>query len=98
MPKFYFDTFDGDHTTADSEGIECSSQAMVQDQAIDALPDMAREILPDGPNRTFRVEVRDEGGRSSFRATLELQSAWLEPERRLAILGDSLAIAIHVSG
>ena len=81
MPRFYFDTFDGDHTSVDSDGIECSSRQMVQDQAIDALPDMAREILPDGPNRMFRVEVRDGAGRIVFRATLELQSGWLEPER-----------------
>jgi hypothetical protein len=39
---------------------------------------MAREILPDGPNRTFRVEVRDDSGNVVFRATLELQSAWLD--------------------
>jgi hypothetical protein len=77
LPRFYFDTFDGDHIAVDSEGIECSSHRMVQDQAIDALPDMARESLPDGPNRTFRVEVRDEAGKIVFRATLELQSEWL---------------------
>ena len=80
MAKFYFDTCDGDRTAVDSEGIECSSHRMVQDQAIDALPDMAREILPDGPNRTFRVEVRDDAGKIVFRATLELQSRWLEQD------------------
>lgn len=62
LPRFYFDTFDGDHASVDTDGIECSSRKMVQDQAIDALPDMAREILPDGPNRVFSVEVRDDGG------------------------------------
>ena len=78
MPKFYFDTFDGDMTSVDTEGIECSSRRVVQDHAIDALPDMARELLPDGPCRTFRVEVRDDGGAVVFRATLELRSAWLD--------------------
>jgi hypothetical protein len=78
LAKYYFDTFDGDHTNADSEGIECSSRKQVRYQAIDALPDMAREVLPDGPTRTFRVEVRDDGGTVVFRATLELQSAWLD--------------------
>jgi len=80
LPTFYFDTFDGVHTNADSEGIECSSRQIVQDQAIDALPDMARELLPDGPNRMFRVDVRNEGGEVVFHATLELQSRWIEPD------------------
>ena len=78
MPKFYFDTFDGDRTSVDSDGLECSSRQVVQHRAIDALPDMAREILPDGLSHTFRVEVRDDGGNIVFRATLELQSGWLD--------------------
>ncbi|HEY6631919.1 MAG TPA: hypothetical protein VIZ90_10735 [Rhizobiaceae bacterium] len=80
MPKFYFDTFDGDTTGIDVDGIECASRQVVQDRAVDALPDMARELLPDGPNRTFRVEVRDDCGSVVFRATLELNSAWLDGE------------------
>ena len=49
----------------------------MQYQAVDALPDMARESLPDGPNRMFRVDVRDAAGKVVFRATLELKSEWL---------------------
>lgn len=82
LPKFYFDTFDGDHSATDADGIECSSRQLVQDRAVDALPDMARELLPDGPNRTFRVEVRDDGGNMVFRATLELQTVWLDENDR----------------
>lgn len=78
LPRYYFDTFDGERASVDSDGIECSSLQMVRHQAIDALPDMAREILPDGPNHSFRVEVRDDAGTVIFRATLELQSAWLD--------------------
>lgn len=78
MPKYFFDTFDGDNTALDADGIDCASRQVVQHRAIDALPDMAREMLPDGPNRTFRVEVRDDSGDVVFRATLELQSVWLD--------------------
>jgi len=78
LPKFYFDTFDGDQTAIDADGIDCASRQMVQDRAVDALPDMARELLPDGPNRTFRVDVRDDSGDIVFRATLELNSTWLD--------------------
>lgn len=78
LPRFYFDTFDGESANVDSDGIECSSRQVVRHRAIDALPDMARETLPDGPNRIFRVEVRDDGGDVVFRATLELQSGWVD--------------------
>lgn len=77
MPRFYFDTFDGDHSTTDSDGVDCATMKDVQDSAVDALPDMAREILPDGPNRVFRVDVRDGVGQVIFKATLELKTTWL---------------------
>jgi hypothetical protein len=77
LPRFYFDTFDGDHSASDSEGIDCATMKNVQDCAVDALPDMAREMLPDGANRMFRVSVRDDGGQVVFKATLELKSTWL---------------------
>lgn len=77
MPRYYFDTFDGDLCTADSDGIDCATMKIVQDCAIDGLPDMARELLPDGPNRVFHVSVRDDAGQVIFKATLELKSTWL---------------------
>jgi hypothetical protein len=77
LARYYFDTFDGDNANADSEGIECSEREQVQYQAVNALPDMARESLPNGPNRMFRVEVREPAGKVVFRATLELKSEWL---------------------
>lgn len=81
VPRFFFDTFDGDQTTVDSEGIECASLEDVEHKAVDALPDMARDLLPDGPNRLFRVHVRDEGGNRVFQATLELRSQRLTGRR-----------------
>ncbi len=80
MARYYFDTHDGDHSIVDLDGLDCSSNQQVQHQAVDALPDMARELLPDGPNRLFRVEVRDAGGKQVFCATLELRSRWIEHE------------------
>ena len=48
----------------------------IQDCAIDALPDLAREELPNGPERLFWVKVRDEAGDLVFEATLSLASRW----------------------
>lgn len=77
MPRYYFDTFDGSSSSTDNDGVDCSTRKEIQDAAVDALPDMAREILPDGPNRIFRVDVRGAGDRVLFRASLELKSEWL---------------------
>ena len=37
-----------------------------------ALPDMAKDALPDGNYRTFVVNVRDEAGQTVLRAALSL--------------------------
>jgi len=81
MPLYFFDTYDQGELSRDEQGIECSSKSQVQTNALDALPDMAREVLPDGPNHCFRVEVRSEQGRVVFRARLDLNSEWLEDAR-----------------
>lgn len=76
MPRLFFDTYDQDKLSKDEEGIECSSRSDVQRRAVDALPDMAREVLPDGPNHDFRVEVRNSRGDVIFQASLNLRSEW----------------------
>lgn len=77
MPLFYFDIHDGHEFTRDDAGIECSSLEDVSKQAVDVLPDIAREELPNGPRRTFQVKVRDGSGRYVFRASLTLASGWM---------------------
>ena len=78
MPRFFFDTYDQDKLSRDDEGIDCGSIRQVQDRAIDALPDMAREALPNGPTHEFRVEVRNRQGRIVFRTSLSLTSEWFD--------------------
>ncbi|RWB76899.1 MAG: hypothetical protein EOQ50_08180 [Mesorhizobium sp.] len=80
MPLFYFDIHDGYEFTRDDTGIECSSLEDVSKQAVDVLPDIAREELPNGPRRTFQVKVRDGSGRHVFRASLTLASSWMVEE------------------
>jgi hypothetical protein len=52
----------------------------VQRRAIGALPDMARDELPEGPNHDFCVEVRNERGDIVFRSRFSLRSEWLDDE------------------
>jgi hypothetical protein len=80
MTRYYFDTFDGNQTSVDEHGIDCVSRQEIQDRAIDALPDLARDELPNGPERLFWVRVRDGAGRVIFEASLFLASRWLVEE------------------
>ncbi len=68
--RYYFDTYDGDRLIRDDEGLVLGSLHEAKQQAAKALPDMARDGLPDGDYRDFVVEVRDETGCKVFRARL----------------------------
>jgi hypothetical protein len=72
MPRFYFDTYDDDRAVPDREGIVLSDLEEAKEEAIKALPDMARDGLPDGDYRDFVVNVRDEGGHTVLTARLSL--------------------------
>lgn len=44
--------------------------------ALDALPDMARDVLPDGDERLLSVSVRNAHGGVIYHATLTLAGGW----------------------
>ena len=72
MPRYFFDTYDGDRFVSDDVGLQLRDLAAAQAEAQTALPDMARDALPDGDQRTFVVMVRDEAGQVIARAALTL--------------------------
>lgn len=72
MARFFFDTYDGNRLISDTEGIELQSVEMAKVEAQKALPELARDALPDGNPKTFIVSVRDEGGQVIIRAALSL--------------------------
>ncbi|MBF9197015.1 DUF6894 family protein [Microvirga terrestris] len=72
MARFFFDTYDGNRLIPDTEGIELQSAEMAKIEAQKALPDLARDALPDGTQKTFIVSVRDETGQVILRAALSL--------------------------
>lgn len=77
MPRYYFDVDDGTGFILDSYGIECGSLDAMRYAAVDALPDIARDELPDGDHRTMTVKVRDVGGQYLLEATLTVDVRWL---------------------
>lgn len=77
MPRYFFDTEDDSVLTRDDEGLELQGEKAARDEAIRALPELAKDQLPDGPQHSFWVKVRDESGAYIFQASLELKSGWL---------------------
>ena len=72
MARFFFDTYDGSRLIPDTEGIELQNVEMAKIEAQKALPDLARDALPDGDQKTFIVSVRDDAGQVILRAALSL--------------------------
>jgi hypothetical protein len=83
LARFFFDTYDGSRLIADTEGIELPSVETARIEAQKALPDLARDALPDGDQKTFIVSVRDEAGQVVLRAALTL-IVEMAPENRSA--------------
>ncbi len=73
MPRYFFDTHDGDTFLPDDEGQNLDGIEEVRLQTQSGLADMARDLVPgDGPERTMVVAVRDEAGKIILRAALVL--------------------------
>ena len=78
MPRYFFDVFDGEKLTRDEIGIELAGLEQVRIAAIDALPDIARDELPNGDQRLFSVEARDQENRVVFKASLNFKAEWAD--------------------
>lgn len=76
MPRYFIDTSDGDQTFLDEEGIELANDYVARLAALDALPDMARDAIPNGDERLFSVCVRSPAGAVIYDATLSLAGRW----------------------
>ena len=72
MPRYFFDTYDGHRFVPDEEGRELEGFQAAKDEAQRALPEMARDELPDGDQKAFVVSVRNEAGRVILRVALSL--------------------------
>lgn len=77
MPLYFFDTNDGDRDVKDLVGFQCKGPREAREQALRALPDMAKDVLPDGDRHEVSATVRDGGGKSIFKASLRLTADWI---------------------
>ena len=76
MPRYFIDTSDGDRSFHDEEGIDLTDDAAARLNALDALPDMARDVIPDGDERQLSVSVRNADGKVIYHASLTLSGHW----------------------
>ena len=76
MPRYFIDAHDGDFPHRDEDGHELPDDEAAREMALDALPDMARDKLPDGDGRTFTATARDEQGNFVYEASLTLKGGW----------------------
>ena len=76
MPRYYFDVDDGNGLNTDNDGVECASLDDLKFAAVDALPDLARDELPNGDRVRFSVKVRDLSGKYLLEASLTLNVEW----------------------
>jgi hypothetical protein len=72
MPRFYFDSDDGDRPIEDTVGLVFSDLHAAQQEAVRALPEITKDALPDGTKREFIITVRDGNG-PVLRAKLSLR-------------------------
>lgn len=66
----------------DHTGIEVENDKLAAEHAIRALPDMAYEELPDGPERDMWVRIRDAAGDQIYIADLKFKETWLRRRKR----------------
>ena len=70
MPRFFFDSRDGDELILDDEGLELAGIEAARDEATAALRDIAKDAIPHSERRELAIEVRDEAGCQIIRASL----------------------------
>jgi Domain of unknown function (DUF6894) len=70
MPRYFFDTRDGDLFIRDDDGIEFDSIEQARDEATRGLADMARDAIPGEIRRELAVEVSDFRRNPLLRASL----------------------------
>jgi hypothetical protein len=74
MPRFFFDTDNGDTFSKDEEGLDLLGLEAARLQAQASLADMADAVVPsDGIETVVKVEVRDESVQTVVKGSIVLK-------------------------
>jgi hypothetical protein len=77
VPRYFFDTRDGDHLVRDELGLELDGIEQARDEATRGMADLAKDSLPGADRRELSVQVRDDADRDVLRASLWFEVAVL---------------------
>jgi hypothetical protein len=80
MARYFFDVSDGE-LARDDDGVEFADAHCASREALQSLPDMAKDLLPTTGSETITVTMRDEHGTLLYRATLTIEGEWLQDQR-----------------
>jgi hypothetical protein len=72
MPRFYFDTFDGQSWTDDDLGLEVEDLSAAITLAQQGLADIVHDELPDGHALRLMVVVKDENRKIVGEAIIDM--------------------------
>lgn len=75
MPMYNFQVDDGTHATI-CEALYLKGPDDVRNAVLSALPEMARDTMPNGDRRVIRASATDEAGNTIYSATLTLAGSW----------------------
>ncbi len=76
MPRFYFQSWDGERALDDENGIELESLEEARAMAVLALAELAREILPQAcDGRPIKLCVLDGGAAPAFEFRLTFEAS-----------------------
>ena len=79
MARYFFDIHSRGQLARDGDGTECDSLEVVRAEAMQTLPDIARDVITiDGDRQAFTVLVRDENDATVYTATLTFAGAWVD--------------------
>jgi hypothetical protein len=81
MPRYFFDTTNGETAYVDTDGLDLADDEEARTHALDALPDMASDDMPNGDDRRLVVTVRGEDGAVVYTASLTLRGRWNHHKR-----------------
>lgn len=85
MPRYFFDTHNGEHIR-DDEGREWANFNAARNLALMTLPEIARWEAPEGGDKqTFAVLVRDEADHLVYTMTLTLEGRRIDPEAKAPV-------------
>ena len=76
MPRYYFDTNDGERKVHDESGVDLASVDDIEATTRDLLLDLGHAKLLDGKDRRFTAVVRDDQGATVYHGSMVLRIDW----------------------